>query len=104
MKYSLLLCALLGACGQKAAKPTPPASSNTAGGGGNGAEPGASGAGTAAEAGAAAEGGQPAAPDSFDDSGCVHPQVEAQCSGGWCMLPAGCFVMGSPDSEWEHAP
>jgi len=32
--------------------------------------------------------------------GCEHDPVIANCDAGWCQIPAGCFVMGSPDSEW----
>lgn len=34
---------------------------------------------------------------SFPD--CVHPGVEQDCENGWCRIPAGCFIWGSP--EWE---
>lgn len=27
---------------------------------------------------------------------CTHPVVTAQCEEGWCFIPRGCFVMGSP--------
>jgi formylglycine-generating enzyme len=30
---------------------------------------------------------------------CVHPGVTKSCADGWCRIPAGCFVMGSPESE-----
>jgi formylglycine-generating enzyme required for sulfatase activity len=30
---------------------------------------------------------------------CAHPQVTESCSAGWCTIPAGCFVMGSPTGE-----
>lgn len=56
----------------------------------------------AGQGGAAA--GKPAthpeagAPD-FDASGCVHPPVTPDCSEGFCTIPAGCFVMGSPPDE-----
>jgi formylglycine-generating enzyme required for sulfatase activity len=30
---------------------------------------------------------------------CVHPQVVKQCTDGWCTIPAGCFLMGSPADE-----
>jgi len=43
-------------------------------------------------------------PDNYDASGCTHPEVKAECQNGWCKIPAGCFVMGSPESEWDHAP
>jgi formylglycine-generating enzyme required for sulfatase activity len=35
------------------------------------------------------------------DSGtfCVHPIVQPNCKDGWCVIPAGCFRMGSPSSE-----
>ena len=29
---------------------------------------------------------------------CVHAPVAEDCSGGWCRLRAGCFVMGSPEN------
>ena len=32
--------------------------------------------------------------------GCEHVPVVANCSAGWCQIPAGCFVMGSPEAEW----
>lgn len=34
---------------------------------------------------------------------CVHPKVERKCEGGWCRVPPGCFMMGSPESEWGRA-
>lgn len=34
------------------------------------------------------------------DAACVHPPVNPQCDGGWCAIPAGCFVMGSPECEY----
>jgi formylglycine-generating enzyme len=30
---------------------------------------------------------------------CVHPRVAAACENGWCHIPAGCFIWGSPESE-----
>lgn len=30
---------------------------------------------------------------------CVHPGVERECKDGWCRIPAGCFIWGSPESE-----
>lgn len=35
---------------------------------------------------------------------CVHPPVSQSCADGWCKIPRGCFVMGSPQCEWGHAP
>ncbi len=31
---------------------------------------------------------------------CVHTTVVAQCERGWCRIPAGCFLMGSPVNEY----
>jgi formylglycine-generating enzyme len=36
-------------------------------------------------------------------SRCNHAPVEARCRDGWCEIPAGCFVMGSPEGEWGRA-
>lgn len=41
-------------------------------------------------------------PDNYDDSGCEHPALTKDCSGGWCKVPPGCFIMGSPEHEWGH--
>jgi len=35
--------------------------------------------------------------------GCVHPAVVEQCVDGWCRIPAGCFVQGSPEGELHRA-
>ena len=42
---------------------------------------------------------------------CDHPVVKKSCSNGWCTIPAGCFMMGSPTTEacraktapWPHS-
>ncbi len=34
---------------------------------------------------------------------CVHPAVKEDCADGWCRVPAGCFVFGSPESEPARA-
>lgn len=43
-------------------------------------------------------------PQTFEPSGikCEHPAVHAQCSNGWCQVPAGCFVLGSREDEWRR--
>lgn len=33
---------------------------------------------------------------------CRHPDVNASCDGGFCRIPAGCFIMGSPETEWAR--
>ncbi len=38
--------------------------------------------------------GGPASPE------CKHPAVVERCEDGWCFIPKGCFVMGSPKCEW----
>lgn len=43
-----------------------------------------------------------ALPPVVSEPDCPHPHVEAQCAAGFCRIPAGCFVMGSPESEWGH--
>ena len=30
---------------------------------------------------------------------CSHPKVARKCAAGWCTIPPGCFLMGSPQSE-----
>jgi formylglycine-generating enzyme required for sulfatase activity len=29
--------------------------------------------------------------------------VQADCNDGWCRIPSGCFVKGSPETEWGRA-
>lgn len=38
-----------------------------------------------------------------DGAICHHPPVNADCNDGWCRIPAGCFVKGSPETEWGRA-
>lgn len=40
--------------------------------------------------------------EDFDGIACRHPPVEASCIEGWCRIPPGCFIMGSPADEWGH--
>ena len=35
---------------------------------------------------------------------CSHPLVEKRCDHGWCAIPSGCFVIGSPEDELGRAP
>lgn len=34
---------------------------------------------------------------------CQHAAVKARCQNGWCEIPAGCVVVGSPHDEWGRA-
>jgi hypothetical protein len=36
----------------------------------------------------------------IDNYTCIHPPVIADCADGWCRIPAGCFIMGSPETEY----
>jgi formylglycine-generating enzyme required for sulfatase activity len=38
----------------------------------------------------------------FDGISCKHPAVEASCAEGWCRVPGGCFIKGSPEEEPGH--
>ena len=35
--------------------------------------------------------------------GCMHPAVSQNCADGWCRIPAGCFIQGSPETEPNRA-
>jgi sulfatase modifying factor 1 len=37
---------------------------------------------------------------SFADFDCAHAPVAKNCNEGWCSIPAGCFIYGSPPAEW----
>lgn len=38
------------------------------------------------------------------DYECAHVRVEKDCRDGWCRIPAGCFIAGSPETEPGHGP
>lgn len=38
----------------------------------------------------------------FDGIQCEHPPVQADCVNGWCRIPPGCFIKGSPLDEVGH--
>jgi len=43
--------------------------------------------------------------DTQTDSGlppCEHVAVVENCTDGFCRIPAGCFIGGSPEDEWGH--
>ena len=33
---------------------------------------------------------------------CAHPIVQRNCRDGWCAIPAGCFIIGSPEGEFSR--
>jgi formylglycine-generating enzyme required for sulfatase activity len=45
---------------------------------------------------------EPVPADPFDAGDCTAPTPTANCTDGWCKIPAGCFVMGSPEDAWGH--
>jgi sulfatase modifying factor 1 len=62
-------------------------------------------AGADAEAGTVTDGGADAPVDAEagpyglePTADCVHPTAEADCTDGWCRVPAGCFIYGSPEN------
>lgn len=40
----------------------------------------------------------------FDGITCRHPAVQADCQDGWCRIPSGCFIKGSPADELGRGP
>jgi formylglycine-generating enzyme required for sulfatase activity len=38
----------------------------------------------------------------FADFDCAHAPVVRSCTDGWCEIPAGCFIYGSPENEWKR--
>jgi formylglycine-generating enzyme required for sulfatase activity len=47
-----------------------------------------------------AEAGEPPCTSTFVVSpDCKHPPVQAKCTNGYCEIPPGCFVMGSPQCQ-----
>jgi sulfatase modifying factor 1 len=109
----LLVALVLAACSNRGRHLVGAADQSQSGAPGAAGGAGAAGdAGGGAAAGTAGSGGTqqgPApcivpdsVPDPFDPGDCKHPAVEAKCADGWCEIPAGCFVMGSPEAEWGH--
>jgi formylglycine-generating enzyme len=104
--YGVLL--LAAACACRAREPTsesqPDVGTSAASGGVTAA--GAAGSGGAGVAGES--GGSATIPDVDPATSalwaqCPQAVVEENCRDGWCEIPAGCFVMGSPESEWGRA-
>ena len=87
IRYALASGALLFACSNK---PSPPVART--GGSASSAAPGL---------GAQAKADVPSSDDNLEPSAsCKHPRVAADCKDGFCRIPAGCFVMGSPRTEF----
>jgi formylglycine-generating enzyme len=40
-------------------------------------------------------------PAAYTSLGCSHVVVSADCKDGWCTVPAGCYVAGAPDTQFE---
>jgi formylglycine-generating enzyme required for sulfatase activity len=40
--------------------------------------------------------------ESDSNGDCVHPEVVKDCKNGWCRVPPGCFIGGSPEDEMGH--
>ncbi|MCK9463491.1 MAG: formylglycine-generating enzyme family protein [Proteobacteria bacterium] len=40
--------------------------------------------------------------DAYVEGECAHPCVEESCQGGWCRIPQGCFIYGTPEEEPGH--
>jgi sulfatase modifying factor 1 len=110
MTSRVALALLLIACAKPASSVSAPSGGggggggNTNGGTGPAASAGVAAGNAAGTAGAASGSAGEAWMDTFDPSGCDHPAISPDCMNGWCKIPAGCFVMGSPENEWTHAP
>lgn len=39
----------------------------------------------------------------YDSPTCHHPLLTARCDSGWCVLPKGCFLFGTPETEKVRA-
>jgi formylglycine-generating enzyme required for sulfatase activity len=106
MKSAALLAALLAlSCSKSSSTPSNMGGAAQAGGGT--AQAGADSTAQGGQAGSSESGAAGAVvvpPDDYDDSGCKHPTVTKDCSDGWCKVPPGCFIMGSPEHEWGHPP
>ena len=44
----------------------------------------------------------PYLPDHYEPP-CDQPPATASCAAGWCTIPSGCYIMGSPWCEWGRA-
>ncbi len=102
MKQALLPFAigLLAGC-QGSAQKSPAADTQTAAGGaGAGAATTGGSAGSAPSGGGATSGGATNAGATGGGDACAHPEVAPNCADGWCSIPAGCFLMGSVETEW----
>ncbi len=49
------------------------------------------------------DGGSSVGQPSGEASTCPHVPVEAKCKDGFCLIPAGCFVKGTPPTEPHRA-
>ncbi len=88
---SLLACALLGCRGDRI-----PASTAPVVDAGPDAHPAASALDASPPVPSVVDAGPPPVIEGYGDFGCAPAPVVPTCAGGYCRLPAGCFVMGAP--------
>lgn len=92
--------------GGRSSEGGPPPTGGRAGADGTGVSGGASSGGSAGtDAGAGDDAGcyrNPYLPDKYKPP-CGQPKAKPDCSGGWCTIEPGCFIMGSPWCEWGRA-
>jgi formylglycine-generating enzyme required for sulfatase activity len=64
-----------------------------------GEDPDARGPGSSGDPGGDGEEQADGAKSDLPDFECNPVSADADCSDGWCQIPAGCFVMGSPEEQ-----
>jgi len=84
---------------------TPPGAlaGGVGGGGIQGGATGATGSSGAGGAPHAAGTGGGDGDSEWQEGACRHPKVVAACQNGYCAIPKGCFIIGSPKTEWGRA-
>lgn len=77
----------------------PPAGAGAGGAAGTAAGNAGAGSPPPFKGGESSDGGEGIRVPDFDPPDCHHPEVHPDCADGFCRIPAGCFVMGSPENE-----
>lgn len=102
--HSLLLFLLLdSACTRSPAEPSGDTNGHSGGGNPSGATGGSASTSSGGSGGSnflAEPTPRYHPPPGFES--CIHAEVKADCTDGWCKLPPSCFVMGSPADEWHR--